>query len=110
MFIVSFAAVIHHVYQVSVRQRLCADRPLGRMYSTVRFVVWGILPIGALIGLLGSPMRSMREFARLGPTTAVTAATRPIGAVERLGEVIAVNLTKREIEDLPAVDLAGSGA
>ncbi len=33
----------------------------------------------------------------------------PIGAVERLGEVIAVNLTKREIEDLPAVDLAGSG-
>jgi len=34
----------------------------------------------------------------------------PIGAVERLGEVIAVNLTKREIEDLPAVDLAGSGA
>ncbi len=34
----------------------------------------------------------------------------PIGAVERLGEVIAVNLTKREIEDLPAVDLAASGA
>ena len=30
----------------------------------------------------------------------------PIGAVERLGEVIAVNLTKREIEDLPAVGLA----
>jgi len=30
----------------------------------------------------------------------------PIGAVERLGEVIAINLTKREIEDLPAVDLA----
>ena len=33
----------------------------------------------------------------------------PIGAVERLGEVIAVNLTKREIEDLPAVGLAESG-
>ena len=31
----------------------------------------------------------------------------PIGAVERLGESIAVNLTKREIEDLPAVGLAG---
>ena len=30
----------------------------------------------------------------------------PIGAVERLGEAIVVNLTKREIEDLPAVGLA----
>jgi len=33
----------------------------------------------------------------------------PIGAVERLGEAIAVNLTKREIEDLPAVDLTKPG-
>lgn len=31
----------------------------------------------------------------------------PIGAVERFDERITVNLTKREIEDLPAVDLAG---
>ena len=34
----------------------------------------------------------------------------PIGAVERIDEGITVNLTKREIEDLPAVDLAGAGA
>ncbi len=34
----------------------------------------------------------------------------PIGAVERMGEVIAVNLTKREIEDLPAVGLAASAS
>ena len=33
----------------------------------------------------------------------------PIGAVVRLGEAIAVNLTKREIEDLPAVDLTEPG-
>ena len=30
----------------------------------------------------------------------------PIGAVERLGDAITVNLTKQEIEDLPAVGLA----
>ncbi len=30
----------------------------------------------------------------------------PIGAVERIGQAITVNLTKREIEDLPAVGLA----
>lgn len=34
----------------------------------------------------------------------------PIGAVERIGEGITVNMTKREIGDLPAVDLAGAGA
>jgi MFS family permease len=88
MFIVSFSAVVYNVNQVSFRQRLCPDRLLGRMNATMRFVVWGVLPVGALIGgalgsvvglrptlwigaagqavagiwLLASPMRTMRDF------------------------------------------------
>jgi Major Facilitator Superfamily len=55
MLIVGFAAVVYNVNQVSFRQRLCPDRLLGRMNATMRFVVWGVLPVGALIGgLLGS--------------------------------------------------------
>ena len=34
----------------------------------------------------------------------------PIGAIERLGEDIIVTMTKHEIGDLPAVELAGSGS
>ncbi|WP_018349397.1 MFS transporter [Longispora albida] len=42
------------ISSVSYRQRLCPPELLGRMTATVRFVVWGAMPAGAVIGgLLG---------------------------------------------------------
>ncbi|MFD5417795.1 MFS transporter [Streptomyces sp. NPDC127069] len=39
---------------VTLRQRLCPPGMLGRVTATVRFVVWGAMPLGALAGgLLG---------------------------------------------------------
>jgi hypothetical protein len=38
------------VAQVSYRQAICPDRLLGRMNASVRFVVWGITPLGGLAG------------------------------------------------------------
>ncbi|NUR26939.1 MAG: MFS transporter [Catenulispora sp.] len=35
---------------VALRQRLCPEPLLGRMTATVRFVVWGVMPLGALLG------------------------------------------------------------
>ena len=59
---------------VSFRQRLCPTPMLGRMTATVRFVVWGSMPIGALIGgLLGQHL-----------------GVRPAMAVGVLGELLAV--------------------
>jgi hypothetical protein len=88
LFLSSFAVVVYNINQVSFRQRLCPDRMLGRMNATIRFVVFGILPVGALVGgaigtaiglrptlwmavigeslagiwLLVSPVRHMRDF------------------------------------------------
>jgi MFS family permease len=46
---------IYNIIQVSFRQRLCPDRLLGRMNATIRFVVWGTMPLGSLLGgALGS--------------------------------------------------------
>jgi predicted MFS family arabinose efflux permease len=87
-FLSSFTTVVYNINQVSFRQRLCPEAMLGRMNATVRFVVFGVLPIGALAGgaigaaiglrttlwmamggealagvwLLASPMRTMRDF------------------------------------------------
>lgn len=87
-FAVAFGAVLYNVNQVSFRQRLCPERLLGRMNATMRFVVWGVMPIGGVIGgaigstiglrstlwlgcggnvlaglwLVFSPMRGMRDF------------------------------------------------
>ncbi len=88
----SFGVVLYNVNQVSFRQRLCPEHLLGRMNATMRFVVWGVLPIGGLIGgvigtelgsrptlwiavagqvlaggwLVASPIRHMRDFPKAG--------------------------------------------
>ncbi|MDQ1305051.1 MAG: hypothetical protein QG671_880 [Actinomycetota bacterium] len=47
----SFAAVIiYNITQVSYRQRVTPPDLLGRMNASVRFLVWGTQPLGALAG------------------------------------------------------------
>lgn len=46
----SFGVVIYNVAQVSFRQRICPPHLLGRMNASIRFMVWGISPIAALLG------------------------------------------------------------
>ncbi|MEV6563628.1 MFS transporter [Streptomyces kronopolitis] len=48
--VVFFGAVVYNVAQVSFRQSLCPPRLLGRMNATLRFLMWGTLPLGALAG------------------------------------------------------------
>jgi hypothetical protein len=45
-----FAVIVYNVAQVSFRQRVCPPPLLGRMNASVRFIVWGSMPIGALLG------------------------------------------------------------
>jgi Na+/melibiose symporter-like transporter len=50
----SAGSVIYNITQVSFRQRLCPEALLGRMNASIRFLVWGVMPIGGLIsGALG---------------------------------------------------------
>jgi MFS family permease len=46
----AFSAVVYNVAQVSYRQAVCPPRLLGRMNAAVRWVVWGTLPLGGLLG------------------------------------------------------------
>lgn len=45
-----FAAVAYNVNQVGLRQAITPDRMLGRMNATMRLIVWGTIPVGAMIG------------------------------------------------------------
>jgi MFS family permease len=95
-----YGVVVYNVAQVSFRQRLCPERLLGRMNATMRFLVWGTMPVGGLIGgVLGealgvrpamwigaigglfsflpvflSPMRTMRELPAHEPDPGAEAA------------------------------------
>jgi MFS family permease len=46
----SYTAVVYNVNQVGLRQAITPDRMLGRMNATMRLIVWGTIPIGAVIG------------------------------------------------------------
>lgn len=54
-FLMSFTVLVYNVTQVTFRQRITPPRLLGRMNASIRFCVWGVMPISALIaGGLGT--------------------------------------------------------
>ena len=51
----SFCAVVYNIAQLSYRQLICPPELLGRMNAAIRWIVWGTLPLGGLMGgALGS--------------------------------------------------------
>ena len=51
----SFTAVVYNIAQLSYRQLICPPELLGRMNAAIRWIVWGTLPLGGVIGgALGS--------------------------------------------------------
>ncbi len=62
-FISFIGVVVYNVNQVSLRQAIVPLRLQGRMNATMRFLVWGTIPLGAIAGgILGDV---------LGPRTAI---------------------------------------
>jgi MFS family permease len=83
-----FGAVVYNIQQVSLRQAITPERLQGRMNASMRFFVWGTMPLGSLVGgalatvfgvrtalvtgaclgfvgllpILLSPLRTLREF------------------------------------------------
>ncbi|HKD93559.1 MAG TPA: MFS transporter [Gaiellaceae bacterium] len=83
-----FGAVVYNIQQVSLRQAITPERLQGRMNASMRFFVWGTIPLGSLVGgalatafgvqtailvgaclgflsllpILLSPLRTLREF------------------------------------------------
>jgi MFS family permease len=107
--VLGLGTVVYNITQVSFRQGLCPPDLLGRMNATMRFLVWGTMPLGGLaggalgagIGVRGtlliaaigealtflpvylSPLRHMRE---LPSHEDVTAASQPDGDPVQVAE------------------------
>jgi MFS family permease len=103
-----FGSVVYNVSQVSLRQAITPDRMQGRLNATMRFIVWGTMPIGSLVGgvlattigllptiwigaiggfiavapVLFSPVRSLKEI----PVLAAEAEGEPAPAATALEE------------------------
>jgi MFS family permease len=48
--IVSLGLPLYNITQVSFRQAITPERLQGRMNSVMRFIVWGVIPLGTLAG------------------------------------------------------------
>ena len=87
LFLQGMLGTIYNVTQVSLRQRLVPDRLQGRMNATMRFVVWGTIPIGALAGgALGEAigLRPVLAIGVLGCILATLAVT--LSPVRNVGD------------------------
>lgn len=91
------SVVVYNVTQVSFRQRLCPPELMGRMTATVRFLVWGTMPIGALIGgLLGSTVgvrTTILIAVLIGLLAPITVALSPLRRMRELPDQVGSQVT-----------------
>jgi MFS family permease len=94
-FVASFCVILTNVVQATIRQTVCPPELLGRVSATMELMMWGVMPVGSLLGgvlgtiagtrptllvagavgclsvvwLLASPLRSARADERIRAAT-----------------------------------------
>ena len=89
----SAVAVLYNVAQVSYRQAVTPRPLMGRMNASVRFVVWGVNPLGALAGGVLATVVGTRAALFVAAVGASLSALWVLASPLR---------TARDISDLPA--------
>jgi MFS family permease len=74
LFAVSFGGVVYNTGQVSYRQAICPPALLGRMNASVRFIVWGTMPLGGLAGGIVGQLLGIRTTVVIAGVGQVLAA------------------------------------
>ncbi|MFB9902526.1 MFS transporter [Allokutzneria oryzae] len=93
-FALGYGGIVYNIAQVSFRQAICPDRLLGRMNASVRFVVFGTQPLGALAG------GAIGELIGVRATLWITSAGMALAVLWVLASPL------RRLRDLPTTALA----
>lgn len=72
-FIIGVAVPVYNVGQVSLRQAITPLRLQGRMNASMRFIVWGTMPIGGLVGGALAGLVGLRTTLLVGASVAALA-------------------------------------
>ncbi|MGH2971686.1 MAG: MFS transporter [Gaiellaceae bacterium] len=90
MAIFGFSSVAYNITQVSLRQAITPERLQGRMNAAMRWIVWGTIPLGTLVG------------GAIGQTIGLRAALW-VGAIGGMPVFLWVLLSPvRSIREMPA--------
>lgn len=86
--LIGWSVVVYNIAQVSFRQRLCPTPLLGRMNASIRFLVWGPMPVGAFLGgLLGrylGVLETMWVFGAVSVLSALPVVLSPLLGMREL--------------------------
>jgi MFS family permease len=89
-FISGILMVLYNVNQVSLRQSITPDSLQGKMNATMRFLVWGVFPLGGLVGgILGEAVGLYNTIIISGLGTlasVVWVALSPVAGVRSIPE------------------------
>ena len=91
--VVGFGVILFNVTAISLIQAITPDRMLGRANASRRFVVWGVIPVGGLVGgALGATI-GLRETIFIGSIGSLSAVVplllspiRSVGKMSELGD------------------------
>jgi MFS family permease len=91
MLILTFGGVLYNITAISLIQAITPDRILGRANASRRFVVWGVIPLGAFVGGALASAIGLREtmvVGAIGGSLAfVPILLSPVRSVGRMSEV-----------------------
>jgi MFS family permease len=90
--------MVNSIAQVSFRQTVTPEPMLGRMNATIRFLVWGLTPVGAVVGGVLAGWIGVR------PTLAVAAAGASAAFVWAFWSPL------RNLREAPGTDAEQAGA
>ena len=84
------SGMLYNITQISLRQAITPERLQGRMNSVMRFIVWGVLPLGALLGGLLAATIGLRPTLFVaavgGALSWIPIAISPVRHLERVPE------------------------
>ena len=72
-FFIGFESVVYNINQVSFRQAITPTSMQGRMNATMRFIVWGTIPIGSILGGVVATLFGLRTAIWVGAAGMVLA-------------------------------------
>ena len=96
-----FSQMVYNINQISYRQAICPPRMQGRMNATVRFLVWGTMPIGSVIGGILASTFGVHEIIWLSAVLGFVPAIFPL-----LSPVRKIRVMPEPVSDEPVTAAA----
>jgi hypothetical protein len=97
-----YGGVTYNITQVSLRQAITPERLQGRMNASMRWIVWGTIPLGQIAGgAIGSAwgLRTALWVGAVGSFfTALPVLLSPVRSLKEVPEAVAAEPTAAQAE------------